>query len=85
MLTAMNPLPQVSPTGWRRGFRNSPVSPVKFAMMAARASFTICADPLQWNNLWMIQSTALKSDLVADLYDSLPDERAQKLKVEAPA
>jgi arylsulfatase A-like enzyme len=43
-------------------------------------------DPLQWENLWDDPAKrALKSDLIADLYDSLPPERAPKLKVEAPA
>lgn len=43
-------------------------------------------DPLQWENLWDDPARrTLKSDLIADLYDSLPPERARKLKVEAPA
>jgi arylsulfatase A-like enzyme len=43
-------------------------------------------DPLQWNNLWDdLKHRTLKSDLIADLYDSLPPERSPKLKVEAPA
>ncbi|HTO42420.1 MAG TPA: sulfatase-like hydrolase/transferase [Rhizomicrobium sp.] len=43
-------------------------------------------DPQQWNNLWDDpQHATLKSDLIADLYDNLPEERSVKLKVEAPA
>ena len=43
-------------------------------------------DPLQWQNLWDDpKSRSLKSDLIADLYDNLPEERSPKLKVEAPA
>lgn len=43
-------------------------------------------DPLQWNNLWDDpKHRGLRSDLIADLYDSLPSERPDKLKVEAPA
>ncbi|HEX3808445.1 MAG TPA: sulfatase-like hydrolase/transferase [Rhizomicrobium sp.] len=43
-------------------------------------------DPRQWENLWDDpKRQSLKSDLIADLYDSLPPERATKLEVEAPA
>lgn len=43
-------------------------------------------DPRQWHNLWDDpKRKSLKTDLIADLYDSLPPERAPKLKVEAPA
>ena len=43
-------------------------------------------DPLQWENLWDDPGKqSLKRDLIADLYDNLPPEREQKLKVEAPA
>jgi len=43
-------------------------------------------DPLQWENLWDDPGRqGLKRDLIADLYDNLPPEREQKLKVEAPA
>ena len=43
-------------------------------------------DPLQWENLWDVRSLkGLKSDLIADLYDHLPEERTPKLDVEAPA
>ncbi len=37
-------------------------------------------DPLQWRNLWNDPGYAtLRSDLVADLYDSLPKAREPKL------
>jgi arylsulfatase A-like enzyme len=43
-------------------------------------------DPVQWENLWdNPKFRTLRSDLIADLYDNLPDERSPKLKVEAPA
>ena len=43
-------------------------------------------DPLQWENLWDDPKwQRRKRDLIADLYDNLPTERAPKLKVEAPA
>ena len=43
-------------------------------------------DPLQWRNLWNDAGyAAVKSDLIADLYDHLPPERSPKLSVEAPA
>jgi arylsulfatase A-like enzyme len=43
-------------------------------------------DPLQWHNLWGDPKMAsVKRDLIADLYENLPEERTQKLKVEAPA
>jgi arylsulfatase A-like enzyme len=43
-------------------------------------------DPLQWENLWDDPARrGVKSDLIADLYDNLPEERNPKLKVEAPA
>jgi len=42
-------------------------------------------DPYQWENRWDDPACkALKEDLVADLYDSLPNERTV-LKVERPA
>jgi arylsulfatase A-like enzyme len=43
-------------------------------------------DPLQWRNLWNeVGAAALKSDLIADLYDHLPQPRAPGLTVQAPA
>lgn len=43
-------------------------------------------DPHQWENLWSDPARqSLRRDLIADLYDNLPEARAQKLKVEAPA
>jgi arylsulfatase A-like enzyme len=43
-------------------------------------------DPVQFENLWNNPHLrSLQSDLIADLYDSLPPERDPKLKVEAPA
>ncbi len=43
-------------------------------------------DPVQWENLWDDPARkSLKTDLIADLYDNLPPERAPRLKVEAPA
>ena len=42
-------------------------------------------DPYQWRNLWDDPAyAAIKADLVADLYDSLPPARDPKLKAEAP-
>ncbi len=42
-------------------------------------------DPLQWRNLWDDPSLrATRDDLVADLYDSLPEPRSPRLAVEAP-
>ena len=42
-------------------------------------------DPLQWRNLWDEPSyKAQREDLVADLYDSLPQARIPALAVEAP-
>ncbi|HEY4114361.1 MAG TPA: sulfatase-like hydrolase/transferase [Rhizomicrobium sp.] len=43
-------------------------------------------DPHQWENLWDVPTLrTLKSDMIGDLYENLPPERAPKLKVEAPA
>jgi arylsulfatase A-like enzyme len=43
-------------------------------------------DPLQWENLWTDpRYRVLKGDLLADLYDNMPEERSPKLKVSAPA
>lgn len=42
-------------------------------------------DPRQWRNLWDDDGYAtIKSDLIADLYDHMPPERAPKLDAEAP-
>jgi hypothetical protein len=42
-------------------------------------------DPLQWRNLWNDEGYAsIKQDLIADLYDHLPEERQPKLQAEAP-
>jgi arylsulfatase A-like enzyme len=47
--------------------------------------YRVDEDPHQWRNLWDDPScAALRSDLVADLYDSLPTE-VRSLKVAAPA
>jgi arylsulfatase A-like enzyme len=47
--------------------------------------YALGEDPLQWNNLWDDPSVrATRDDLIADLYDSLPDPRTPKLAVEAP-
>jgi hypothetical protein len=43
-------------------------------------------DPLQWRNLWSDPAyAALRSDLVADLYDHLPAPRTPALPIEAAA
>ncbi len=43
-------------------------------------------DPQQFRNLWSDPGYAgVRSDLVADLYDSLPESRPEPLLVEAPA
>jgi arylsulfatase A-like enzyme len=43
-------------------------------------------DPLQWRNLWSDPGSAkLRSNLIADLYDHLPQARQPLLPVEAPA
>jgi hypothetical protein len=43
-------------------------------------------DPHQWRNLWDDAAfAAVRKDLVADLYDSLPPARETPLLVEAPA
>jgi hypothetical protein len=43
-------------------------------------------DPLQWVNLWDDPKwKGVKSDLTADLYDSMPPARSPKLEVMAPA
>jgi arylsulfatase A-like enzyme len=48
--------------------------------------YDVEADPHQFRNLWDEPSCrSLRSDLVADLYDSLPEGREKPLKVEAPA
>lgn len=47
--------------------------------------YDLTADPLQWENRWDDPAcAALLGDLVADLYDHLPEPREPKLKVEAP-
>jgi len=48
--------------------------------------YNVDDDPHQFTNLWDDPAhRALRGDLVADLYDHLPDGRPQLLKVEAPA
>ena len=48
--------------------------------------YNVHEDPRQWHNLWNdLGSTKLKSDLIADLYDHLPQPRELRLQVEAPA
>ena len=43
-------------------------------------------DPHQFNNLWNeAKCKGLKTDLIADLYDNLPEERSPRLEVMAPA
>src|SRR5262249_14252904 len=43
-------------------------------------------DPHQWRNLWNDPARrTLRSDLIADLYDNLPEARAVRLPVDAPA
>ena len=47
--------------------------------------YDLASDPHQWVNRWDDAGcAALRSDLVADLYDHLPPERDPKLAVEAP-
>ena len=47
--------------------------------------YSLTEDPRQWSNLWDDPGyKAIREDLVADLYDNLPPERAEKLSVEAP-
>jgi arylsulfatase A-like enzyme len=48
--------------------------------------YDVREDPHQWRNLWNDPARRkLRSDLVADLYDHLPEPRATPLRVEAPA
>lgn len=47
--------------------------------------YALADDPRQWHNHWDDPPlAALRSDLVADLYDHLPPERDPRLTVEAP-
>jgi len=47
--------------------------------------YNLDEDPLQWRNLWDDPGyRAVRSDLTADLYASLPTE-VRHLEVEAPA
>ncbi len=48
--------------------------------------YDVQSDPHQWVNLWNDpRRRALRSDLVADLYDHLPETRAERLPVDGPA
>ena len=48
--------------------------------------YNVGEDPHQFHNLWDDAGCrSLRSDLVADLYDHLPEGRLEKLDVEAPA
>jgi arylsulfatase A-like enzyme len=48
--------------------------------------YNVVEDPHQFHNLWDDPSRrALRDDLVADLYDHLPEARSEPLEVEAPA
>jgi hypothetical protein len=48
--------------------------------------YRVDEDPHQFRNLWEDPGyRAVRSDLVADLYDSLPAEREPKLPVSRPA
>ena len=48
--------------------------------------YNLNEDPLQWRNLWYDPAfAAIKSDLIADLYDNLPKPRDPMLTVDAPA
>jgi uncharacterized lipoprotein YmbA len=48
--------------------------------------YNMADDPHQFENLWADpQRKALREDLVADLYDSLPAGRPDRLEVTAPA
>jgi len=47
--------------------------------------YNLVDDPHQWSNLWDDPScAALRSDLVADLYDNMPPAHEPRLAVEAP-
>jgi arylsulfatase A-like enzyme len=47
--------------------------------------YDLAEDPRQWRNLWDDPSRkTLKKELLAALYDSLPDARSERLAVEAP-
>jgi arylsulfatase A-like enzyme len=47
--------------------------------------YDLVDDPLQWRNLWDDPAHgSTRSDLVADLYDSMPAPRSPALRVEAP-
>ena len=48
--------------------------------------YDVVDDPHQWRNLWDEPAyLAVRGDLVADLYDSIPPPRPDPLEVEAPA
>ena len=47
--------------------------------------YVLCDDPNQWQNLWDDAGHAsLKSDLLADLHDNLPEGRNKPLEKVAP-
>jgi hypothetical protein len=43
--------------------------------------YNLAEDPAQWRNLWDDPAQqSLKSDLIADLYDNLPEGRDEPLE-----
>lgn len=87
MLTRYEPSTAGEPNGMEEGFPQFAGITCKIQYDGTEGElYDLRNDPLQWNNLWDDpKHNTLKTDLVADLYDSLPKGRAQKLKVEAPA
>jgi len=87
LLTRYEPSTDGQPTGLERMMGDFVTTPCGVHYDGSEGElYNLNEDPWQWRNLWNDAGhRAIKSALIADLYDHLPAGRAEKLLVDAPA
>jgi arylsulfatase A-like enzyme len=86
LCTVYEPSTAGQPNGMEQVWGEACLTPTSIVYDGSEGElYNVRDDPHQWHNRWADTSLgALRSDLVADLRDSLPGE-VRKLAVEAPA
>ena len=87
LLTRYEPSTNGQPTGLERQFGDGVLTPCGIHYDGSEGELhDLKEDPLQWRNLWdEPRYRSSRSDLIADLYDHLPEQRSPRLLVDAPA
>jgi arylsulfatase A-like enzyme len=87
LLTVYEPSTDGQPTGLEAMMGDWVLAPAGVSYEGTEGElYDVENDPHQWRNLWNDPARrSLRADLVADLYDNLPEARPIRLPVDAPA